>query len=313
MDCPVCKSNKEIIFVHPENQAPIFHSMFGADILECTDCKFIFADFIHPETIDLFYKFFCRSTLTAEEFKRLRSNAKESSRSQLKTIKSYLPKKIKRVLDYGGGIGETARLFIPIAEEVYITEREPHAIKHIKEKPRLRLLDEANLLNDSYVGFFDLIIFSNVLEHIAYPISAIQKFSRLLTQNGQLFIEIPNEEPFIRATGTSMTHHISYFSENTLKKLIVREGSFDIEHMRTCGPKVEDMIAAGHILYDFNSQKTPNGWVIRAVLRNARPSLTVSSPSFSLQEAGEMLKRLSRSIFMVNCQRFYEHQNVKPK
>ena len=310
MDCPVCQSTEHTQFTNPNTNAPIFQCVFGVDILECKSCKFVFADFIHPNTINLFYNYFCRSRHTADDFKKLREGARKSGDSQLKTIRPYLPKKLGKVLDYGGGSGEAARLFIPLAEEVYISEMEPRSIEHIKEEPRLKLVNDEDLMRDDYIGFFDLIIFSNVLEHMVYPIGAIQKFSRILAKNAQLFIEVPNEDPWIRATGSMMNQHILYFSVDTFKKLIMREGSFDIENIRTCGPRIEDMVAANQLLHDFDSQLTPNGWVIRAILKNSRPTQCVSSQSFQQDEIDKVLSSLSQSLFKISNQRFYGDENL---
>ena len=78
MDCPVCQSTEHTQFTNPNTNAPIFQCVFGVDILECKSCKFIFADFIHPNTINLFYNYFCRSRHTADDFKKLREGAKKS-------------------------------------------------------------------------------------------------------------------------------------------------------------------------------------------------------------------------------------------
>lgn len=274
-------------------------AVFGVAILECVDCRFLFADFIHPQVIDYFYKNLCRKGTDDEEFSGLRENAAKSGRSQLKTIKPYLPRAIGRVLDFGGGVGETARLFLPMAEEVYITESDPHCLPYIKEEPRLIHIDGDDLLSEKYIGFFDFIIFSNVLEHMTYPIRRMQEFSRLLTEGGQLFVEVPNEDPFLRQAGTHCQQHISFFSPETFRKLVKKQGSFDIEELRTCGPKVEDMVATGKLAHDFDAQKTSNGWVIRAILKNSKPKTDIIDTNLQIGDADEILARMSQMIFNI--------------
>ena len=88
--------------------------------------------------------------------------AKESGDSQLTTMRPYLPKKIDRVLDFGGGSGEAARLFLPISNEVFISEMDPNSKTHIKEEPRLVLLDGQELFEAKFLHYFDLIIFCGI-------------------------------------------------------------------------------------------------------------------------------------------------------
>ena len=290
MDCPVCLSDELTKLRHPNNyEVSITQPSFGTIILECLNCNFVFSDFIHPKIFEFFYKHICRSSASPEDFIRLRAGAKKSGESQLTTIKPFLSDTLGRVFDYGGGSGEAARLFLPFASEVYISEMDPKTIAHIREEPRLNLIEKNELLKDDYMNFFDLIIFSNVLEHMSHPFSVLEELSKLLVRDGKLIIEIPNEEPFIRETGIMMPQHVGFYSLKTFEHLIKRQGSFEIEDIRTCGPKVDDMIKQKKLLHDFDAQLTPGGWVIRALLKNTRPAKSVSSQSFRQEELAKFL------------------------
>jgi len=298
MVCPVC-DNSDLRPFQGQNGFNI-QAAFGVPILECSDCNFIFADFIHPQVIDYYYTHMCRSGSTPEEFNRLRQNARVGGRSQLMTMEPYLPSRIGRVLDFGGGSGEAARLFLPIGDEVFITEKDPHCIDHIMEEPRLQIIDGDDLMHEKYIGFFDLVIFSNVLEHMTYPAQRIQEFSRILSEGGQLFVEIPNEASYLRLSGKHCLQHISFFSLETFRKLIKKQGSFEIDDLRTCGPKIVDMVEAGELLHDFEAQDTPNGWVIRAMLRNIRPNTEIIQSGLRMDEVDATLSNLSQTIFLMN-------------
>jgi SAM-dependent methyltransferase len=291
MSCPLCNSPDVFPVLH-NNDVVIQHT-FGVPILECPDCQFVFADFIYPQVIEYFYTHLCRRDIPADEIKKMRGKAKENAQSQLDTIKPYLPPKIKRVLDFGGGSGEAARLYLPIADEVYINESDPRSIEHIKEEPRLNLLDGDQLMNDEFVGFFDLIIFSNVLEHMTYPVRRLLEFSRMLAPDGLLFVEIPNEAPLIKKTGVHTIQHITFFTVDTFEDLVGRQSSFDIEDLRTCGAPLADVIEAGKIIHAFDQLETPDGWVIRSLLKNARPQIDIPNIELNPQECYKALANLS--------------------
>ena len=302
MRCTICNSNKiEHLKI---GQKHVIQQSFGAPILECLDCKFVYADFIHPQVIHLFYRNFCRPNHSTEEFTHLRKIAKESALSQIELILPYFPKKIDRVLDYGGGSGEAARLFLPHADKVFITEMDPNSLKHIKEEPKLNVVDEAQLMDDEYIGFFDLIIFSNVLEHVSNPISMIQQFSRLLANGGYLFIEVPNEAPWIRSNGNHCRQHLGFYTIETLKTLIKNQMSFDIRGLKTCGPKVTDIIAKNQLIHDFSAKTTKNGWIIRAMIQNNRPQRDLKADSMSFNEGAEIAAKMSINLFLKENRKF---------
>jgi len=306
MECPICESpNIQHLRI---GDAYCWQSTFGVEVMECGECKFLFADFIHPQVIEFFYNSICRTGTTSEALDLLKEEARGSGRSQFKTIEPYLPKKLGRVLDFGGGVGETAKLFIPLADQVFITESNPLCIKEINNEPELTLIDGANLINEEYIGFFDLIIFSNVLEHMTYPVGRIQNFSRLLSQGGQLFVEVPNEAPTVRHNGKMCQQHIGFYTLDTFRNLIEKQGSFDIENLRTCGPKVEDIIAQQKLLHDFDAQETPDGWVIRAMLKNNRPNSEFIDMDIKMSDVGALLAKLSQSVFLMTHDKIGSNQ-----
>jgi len=297
MKCPLCNSSDYQLL--PVEGGFSRQGVFGVRNLECNSCRFVYSDFIHPQIIELFYEYFCRAGTENDVFESLRENAKQNGISQLRTMEPYLPDRLGRVLDFGGGSGEAARLFLPLADDVFITESDPKCIAHINEESRLTLLDGKDILNDEYVGFFDLVILSNVLEHMTHPVQRIQEFSRLLSEDGQLFVEVPNEAPVLRRGGFHCQQHICFFTPDTFRNLIETQGSFDIEHLQTCGASVEDIIKEKTLIHDFDSQNTPDGWVIRAMLKNSRPKTEIVATNFEMGEFDQTVSDMSQSIFLM--------------
>jgi len=270
--------------------------VFGVNICECTECGFVYSDFIHPRVLEFHYNHYSRRAMSEDDIADVRKQAKANGKSQIKTMVPYLPSSLGPVLDYGGAHGENAALFLHLSDKVYVAEHDPVCIEHIKSNPQLNLVMPDTLMDEDYIGFFDLVVLSNVLEHMTFPIRQMQYFSRIIAQDGLFFIEVPYESEFIKRAGRIVAQHVVFFSPETLRLLIERQGSFDIVDMRTCGPRLDDMVQAGRVLHDFDSQNTPDGWVIRALLRNSRPKLEAVDMNFDGPECDEILGDLSNVL-----------------
>lgn len=299
MRCPLCDGPDNSTIMR--DGKPVLQTNFGVAFLECADCGFVFTDFIYQQVLDYYYTHFCRLELNADDKAHLQVQATENAQSQLDTIRPYLPENFGKVLDFGGGSGEAARLYLPYSDEVYITESDPRSIERIREGRELKLIEDDHLMDDEFVGFFDLVIFSNVLEHMTYPIKRMGDFSRIIKPGGWLFVEIPNEAEPLKQTGWHSPQHILFFSPKTFEDLVHRQGSFDIEDLRTCGAPLKEIIAAKGLIHAFDKLQTPDGWVIRSLLKNSRPQPEIKEVHLNPDDARKTLADLSDYAFrMVN-------------
>lgn len=97
------------------------------------------------------------------------------------------------------------------------------------------LKDDANL--SFFENRFDIILFSEVLEHLKNPGMALQKLKEIcmLNPSSQLLITVPNAfslEHFVSAANyVEMVHpdHYHYYSPVTLKKLILDSGFSNVK------------------------------------------------------------------------------------
>ncbi len=112
--------------------------------------------------------------------------------------------------------------------------------------------DLGNVENNNYMFFdilidkfgfdnyFDNIIYADVLEHLHYPNYVLRQSKRLLSPNGSIWISIPNvahnsviidlwNNKFeYRETGLLDETHLRFFTEKSLRKMILSEG-FSVE------------------------------------------------------------------------------------
>jgi SAM-dependent methyltransferase len=80
----------------------------------------------------------------------------------------------------------------------------------------------------------DLITMAHVLEHLAHPLATLKTARDRLSDDGRLFVEVPNlETPYI---------HLWYFTPNTLRGLLSRAG-FGVEREQLTGYGAVRMLA----------------------------------------------------------------------
>jgi len=146
--------------------------------------------------------------------------------------KKYLKKNVKRVLDVGcgtGGILYMIKDFFPKGTEIYGVDKSAEAIQickkranHDKLKFNLKVGDAEKVpYKDNY---FDLIIASDILEHVPDDKKAASEIHRVLKKGGYAFITVPMYKHLF-GTDDIRLHHIRRYSKKRLNSLF---GGFKI-------------------------------------------------------------------------------------
>jgi hypothetical protein len=119
-----------------------------------------------------------------------------------------------RVLDWGGDTG----LNTPFKSRAAI-----HHVYDISDKPTVAgafRVTREDLARERY----DLIVLSNVLEHVPQPRSLLKEIVSIIQPDTYFYIEVPHED-IIRTLNDPMRHkrhwheHINFFTETALKRL----------------------------------------------------------------------------------------------
>lgn len=155
-------------------------------------------------------------------------------------LKEHIGKrKIRRILDHGGDRGDLVAGLLDGAEP-YVYD-----ISGVNAAPGV------NATNDPAACHADLIINSNVLEHVGFPRQVVSDILRASPAGGLVYLEVPCELPFeftrimrriaqmavvtlarpllarhmARPAGLYMMHeHINYYTEQTLATLMRASG-----------------------------------------------------------------------------------------
>jgi len=104
----------------------------------------------------------------------------ESRRHREMFAHAIASRRPEKILDYGGGHGTLARLIVDRCPEAVVELFDPYSLaRSAKSFDQVELLDENS---------YDVIVATDVLEHVRDPLRLLQKLSKLLTPGGWLLL-----------------------------------------------------------------------------------------------------------------------------
>jgi len=251
---------------------------FCVDLVQCKACGFMF----YNPRLDAAEEGRLYAGYRSEEYQRMRhasepwytktfnsdlaspSSYELRRRTLAAILRQHLSKReIRRVLDYGGDRGDLVRGLVN------------EAAAFVYDISGIPAVGGVTSTTDPAGCKADLIISSNVLEHVGFPQRLMGEILEATPAGGMVFLEVPCESPFrlarilrrvaqigimaltrpalacsvARPAGLYMMHeHINYFTEQSLATL-----------MRSCRCAV---IAAGSYILDGPAGKGEMAWCL---------------------------------------------------
>ncbi len=168
---------------------------------------------------------------------------KKKSSAYRSDIISLIPKGAKRVLDVGCSDGSLGKGLKNLGMEVVGVELDAEACK--KAENILDKVFSANVENFSLpfpAGYFDCILFADILEHLHNPKEVLKKYRFYLNNNGVVISSIPNIRYYkvvirlLRGTWDYMDggildkSHLRFFTLINIKEMF-REAGYKIEQI----------------------------------------------------------------------------------
>ena len=143
-----------------------------------------------------------------------------------------------RILDIGCGNGRALSLLKERGWDTYGVEVNSQAVDIARDKLNLKVqlgnISDVEFQNN----FFDVVIMTHSLEHMANPKEILRKVNRILKVGGTLIVTIPNADSFEARyfrqfwIGWDPPRHLYTFSLKTLKKMLQTIGSFKIKRVK---------------------------------------------------------------------------------
>lgn len=145
----------------------------------------------------------------------------------------------KRILDVGCGTGKLAEQ-LRLKKNCYVVgiERDEVEARLAQQRCDKLLLADVEKLEDIpfQAGYFDIIVFADILEHLLNPEAVLQRFKKYLPDSGYVFVSVPNIANWsirlkllagkwnYKETGLLDKTHIRFFTLKTVKEMIQRCG-----------------------------------------------------------------------------------------
>ena len=111
-----------------------------------------------------------------------------------KDVFELVPKDVKRVLDVGCGAGELGRHLkeagVKEVVGIELNEKAAEIASHYLDNVLVGNVEETEMPFDE--GYFDCIIYADILEHLVDPWTVLSKHKKFLADNGCIIISIPN-------------------------------------------------------------------------------------------------------------------------
>lgn len=198
--------------------------------MQCGNCGLLFSDirFADNEMVRL-YKDYRGVEYTAlrEQYEpgyTLRNEALQGSIDYGELLNRFLepllPNEPLAILDWGGDSGKNTPLrYRARQHDVYDISNNP-VIAGARAVTREQVIEHR----------YDLIVCSNVLEHVSYPSDLLEDMRRAMVPQTLLYVELPFEEVMRQHGDMAIAHkkhwheHINFFSPNAIRTLLANVG-----------------------------------------------------------------------------------------
>lgn len=242
--CPFCGSEGSDRYIRPD----------GLHVRHCMTCH---CYFISPcptqEELTTFYsKYF--SHHRKSEFQKYLNDpilVKEMlfldplSDVKVRTIKSLIDLRGKRVLDVGFGMGQNLIFFNKLGAKVAGLDVDPDAADFVRSKLNFQNVSTGDIQTFNTAAVYDLVTLHDVIEHPLDPLRVLQNARSMLSSGGLLSIWTPNAS-FVDAESQPIAfrvdlEHLQYLTFDTIRYITSILG-MTITHLGTYGfPRLENI------------------------------------------------------------------------
>ncbi len=159
--------------------------------------------------------------------------------SKLYTISCIPDKGNLKVLDVGCGTGLNSSLIAKQGHQMYGVDISSNAIAKYNNRGMTGLVCDLERFLPFRAHTFDLVFFSEVVEHLVSPQDVLKEIHRILKPGGKLVLSTPNSAFWVyRILGllgytlTEIQHkmHLRFFSKRSLIQLVQQSG-FQVNHI----------------------------------------------------------------------------------
>ena len=227
--CLICK-----------NKCTNFKKFNQYEILICDDCSFSYIKTNNAKSDEVFSKseknFYDRSII--RDMERSELFAKKIAKKRINVYKKILKKKPSSILEIGCGSAAISDGFLDNSVNYTGIEFDLNMYKFAISKSRNVVY--GNFLTTNFKQKFDVLFASQVVEHIDEPNIFFNKCNEVLSKDGILHIDVPNDNSmisYIRKIYSNKNYygairppyHMRAYTSKSLKKLFLNNNFYNIK------------------------------------------------------------------------------------
>ncbi len=162
--------------------------------------------------------------------------AQSDNRQRVKSLNQYyqnnINKKFGKLLDIGSGLAVFPAAMRQAGWNATALDPDPRACAHAKAAAKVKGLSIDILTMDDRIKY-DLISLNKVLEHVPDMVEILSKTKDFLTNDGIVYIELPDGEVAIKDSTHRQEFFIEHYCAFSMRslKLLIKKSDFEILHM----------------------------------------------------------------------------------
>ena len=219
--CPICSSNHKILLRKYKSNSPV---LCNIELTRCKNCELVFANPMPTQDAWTLYNsdYFnvahggIAIDLSAINFFRGMAVVR------MKYILNYINSNsipLNSILEIGPGVGHLAGKWLEFFPNLNYTVVETDKSCHSSlNKLGVNVLNDIELIPDS--SSFDLVIHSQVLEHVINPVEFLEANTKYLRKGGVLFIDVPCNDWKFKELDEP---HLLFFDKTPMLNLLNRK------------------------------------------------------------------------------------------
>ena len=226
VDCLLC-SSQTVLWGRKESYR----------ILKCIRCGFGFV-YPRPRPLDLNTFYYTRRDEGFQPSPKMMRYRKEIPacqnaqliESRLRRLGCFHGRERHSLLDVGAGFGGISSYFSLRGWRVFAVEPSPLCIRDLEKLKGVHVIASTFEEWEAEGLLFDVIVMSQVLEHVLDPASFLRKSAQLLKPGGVLFVSVPNfNSLLVRILKTKEGHicppeHLNYFTPKSILQIALVSG-----------------------------------------------------------------------------------------
>ena len=274
----------------------------------CRNCTFVFRS-ISP-SFAWFRK--CWKIIETDKLEVFNPDTEKYKQRRYKEYLAMVQKYIHRgsALEIGSGYGTGTKLFQKAGFQMEVVESEVNKARYVETSLGIPVVDTdiVHFLNTTKKQY-DLIIFSNCLEHLDHPIVVMQKLRHILKPEGFVLVAVPILWDYITWTDALYLPHKVNFSQEHLLALALRSG-FEALEMKYV-PYFFD--TSREIVFTLTPATRPSSFSIKFTPRQRRELINTVEKRYrhNLPFSSSLLKKGTLQYQVPHIDQFFQTVNLE--